>query len=163
MSTWLLGTLQFQVIRDGLYANPDLCRYVNNGALNTEEKIQTFVRGLCAMNAAAFNYNYEGQNRRAPALVGAVVYKPTLMQMYKALTCVMYQCNHDEVLPKFPKIVETYKDLMIDLAFHLLEPTAAWNDAEWSIADKSKIPKLPVNTNPQTKRLKTILRTVKRI
>lgn len=161
MSTWLLGTLQFQVIRDGLYADPELCRYVGNGDLNTQEKIMKFVRGLAALNSAAYNYANEATSR-APAVVGAVVYKPTRMQLYKALTCVMYQCNHDEVLPKFPKVVQTYKALMLDLGYHMLSITSEWNNAQWDIMDKSRIPKLPVNTNPRTVRLKSILKTAKR-
>jgi hypothetical protein len=162
MSNMLLGPLHYQVMRDGLFFHEKRLTYVAGGALNNRDKIIRFVRDLAAMNAIAYNSRY-GENCRAPALRGAVVYQPSLMQMYKNLTCFMYQADYGDTVRLHPKTSQIFKELLSEIADIIIHDMVEYQEAPWSAENnKDAFEKIQVKTDPRTTRLKTIYKTAKR-
>jgi len=167
MSSWLLSPRHYQVIRDGLYAHLDnVVKYTEGNLLSDRTKITKFVRALASMNAAGFNCRY-GEAARAPALPSRVVYKPTLVQLLKALHCVRYQASEGDTLTEHKKVMDTFNAVCAEISYHIISNTREFNDAPWSInSDTEEIERLPDTYVPlakKTVKLKTILKTARRI
>lgn len=163
MSSWLLPQRHLQVIRDGLLARIESMRCIECGALDSREKIDAFVRKLSKMNAAGYNHRYSGPQMRAQNLPSSVRYLPSDMQLYKALSCLVYQASEGNTLDNHSDVVRLVRQVQFILMDEVICKTKEWEDAEWGIWHDTKIPQIPKPAiAPKTKNLQGILRKVRK-
>lgn len=132
MSSWLLPSIHYQVIYDGLlnrladFADQDCSE------LKSKKNILQFVRRLAEMNAAGFNRRY-GSRRAASKVSSVRKYKPSDAQLYKAIDCVIYQANEGNILKKYAKAVCACQLIRFVLSDSVYCKTPAYSKAQWVI------------------------------